>query len=311
MEQQYLDLLKDILENGEDRSDRTGVGTRSVFGRQIRCNLKDGFPAITTKKLFFKPCVAELLWFLEGSSDERRLAEIQHGSRDTEKTTIWSGNANAPYWKPKAKFAGDLGRVYGVQWRNWVHTELISSSDNLSHESGAMTYFNSKVRVKSIDQIANIINTIKTIPGDRRMILTAFNVGEMDQMALPPCHLFCQFYVGNLNNGKPKTLSCQLYMRSSDTLLGMPFNIASYALLTHMMAQVTGLEVGELVMTFGDTHIYQNHMDQVKEQLSRSPLPLPSLKLNPEIKDIGKFTMADIELVGYQSHPAIKAPMAV
>jgi thymidylate synthase len=277
--EQYHDLLKDILENGEKRGDRTGTGTISVFGRQLRFDLRTTFPAITTKKLAWKACVGELLWFLEGSSDERRLAEITHGTRDGV-VTIWTPNALAPYWKPKAKFEGDLGRVYGVQWRSWGE--------------------------RTLDQIAQVINSIKKDPYGRRHIVSAWNVGELDQMALPPCHVMSQFYVGT-----DGTLSCHMYQRSADVFLGVPFNIASYALLTYMIAQVTGLKPKELIISFGDAHIYQDHVEQVKEQLSREAYPEPTLWLNPEVKDIDNFTMDDIKLNNYQSHEAIKALMAV
>lgn len=274
---QYHDLLEDILNNGERKDDRTGVGTISVFARQLRFNLSDGFPAITTKKLAWKSVVSELLWFIEGTGDERRLAEILYGSRDTERGTIWTGNAKAAYWIPKAKYDGDLGRVYGVQWRDW----------------------------RGVDQLTNLIEGIKKDPNGRRHIITAWNVDELDQMALPPCHVLAQFYVGN---GK---LSCHMYQRSVDVFLGLPFNIASYALLTHMIAQVCDLKVGELIISTGDTHIYSNHVEQVKEQLSREEYPLPILLLRSEIKNIDKFLMDDIILDDYQSHGTIKAEMAV
>lgn len=274
---QYHELLEDILNKGERKDDRTGVGTISVFGRQLRFDLSNGFPAITTKKLAWKSVVSELLWFIEGTGDERRLAEILHGSRDTERSTIWTGNAQAAYWTPKARYDGDLGRVYGVQWRDW----------------------------RGVDQLENLIEGIKKDPNGRRHIITAWNVDELDQMALPPCHVLAQFYV---SNGK---LSCHMYQRSVDVFLGLPFNIASYALLTHMIAQVCDLKVGELIISTGDTHIYSNHVEQVNEQLSREEYPLPALFLNPEIKDIDKFTMDDILLFDYQSHGTIKAEMAV
>lgn len=308
MEQQYLQLLRDVLLHGEDRMDRTGVGTRSVFGRQIRCNLSDGFPALTTKKLFWKPMVAELLWFLEGSDDERRLAEIQHGTRDSSASTIWTANAQAGYWKPKSKFDGDVGRIYGVQWRKWQSYKLISANDSIQHgdPNQTTTFFNAKVQGWETDQIAKIINSLKNNPADRRMVLTAFNVGEIDQMALPPCHMFAQFHCSDKGR-----LSCQVYIRSNDLFLGLPFNIASYALLTHMLAQVTGKKVGDLIITIGDAHIYLNHIEQVKEQLTRTPFKAPFLMLNPDVTDIDKFTVDDIVLMNYKSHPAIKAPMAV
>jgi len=274
---QYHDLLEDILNNGEVKDDRTGVGTISVFGRQLRFDLTVGFPAVTTKKLAWKSVVSELLWFIEGSGDERRLAEILYGSRDPERSTIWTGNAQAAYWTPKARYHGDLGRVYGVQWRDW----------------------------RGVDQLSNLIEGIKNDPNGRRHIITAWNVDELDKMALPPCHVLAQFYV---SNGK---LSCHMYQRSVDVFLGLPFNIASYALLTHMIAQVCDLKVGELIISTGDTHIYSNHVEQVKEQLSREEYPLPLLFLNPDIKNINKFSMDDTLLFDYKSHGTIKADMAV
>jgi thymidylate synthase len=288
--EQYHDLLKDILENGEERLDRTGVGTLSVFGRQLRFDLTKNFPAITTKKLAWRACVAELLWFLEGSSDERRLSEITHGTCDSSKSTIWTGNAQASYWKPKARYEGDLGRVYGVQWREWdTHTTNICQAEPIY-----------------IDQIKQVIEGIKKDPFGRRHIVSAWNVAELNKMALPPCHVMFQFYVGNNN-----TLSCHMYQRSVDSFLGLPFNIASYALLTNMIAHVTGLTAKELVISTGDTHLYLDHIDQVKEQLNRQAFELPTLWLNPEVKNIDKFTMDDIELKNYVSHDAIKAKMAV
>lgn len=290
-ERAYLDALKNILENGEDRPDRTGVGTRSIFGLQMRFDLTEGFPAVTTKKLAWRAVVSELLWFLEGSGDELRLREILHGERYTEKKTIWSDNASAPYWTSKKlqRHSGDLGRIYGVQWRKW-RKPLVRIN---------------KVVLQNHDQLIELIKGIKEDPYSRRHIITAWNPGELDLMALPPCHILAQFYVAN---GK---LSCQMYQRSADMFLGVPFNIASYALFTHMAAQVCNLEVGDLVITIGDAHIYNNHFDQVKEQISRKPLPLPTLKLNPEVNVIMDFEMSDIELEGYESHEAIKAPMAV
>jgi thymidylate synthase len=273
----YLDSLRFVLENGSVREDRTGVGTIGVFGMQQRYDLRQGFPAVTTKKLAFKACLGELLWFLEGSSDERRLAEITHGTRE-DVTTIWTPNALAPYWQPKARYDGDLGRVYGVQWRDFG----------------------------GVDQLLGLIDSIRKDPFGRRHILTAWNPSELDQMALPPCHCFAQFYV--TADGR---LSCQMYQRSCDMFLGVPFNIASYSLLTHMISQVCGLEAGEFVHVLGDAHIYLNHVEQVKEQLGREPLPLPTLWINPDVKDITKFTMEDFRLDGYNYHPPIKAPMAV
>lgn len=288
---QYLDALKDILETGDRRPDRTGIGTISKFGLQMRFDLQEGFPAVTTKKLAWRAVTSELLWFIEGSGDENRLKEILHGDRYSDKKTIWTENANSDYWVSRRlkRHVGDLGRIYGVQWRKW-RKPLVRIN---------------KVVLQNHDQLLELISNIKEDPYSRRHILSAWNPGELDQMALPPCHVMCQFYV---NNGK---LSCQMYQRSADMFLGVPFNIASYALFTHMIAQVCHLEVGDLVIVIGDAHIYENHIDQVKEQLTREPLAHPTLKLNPEIDVITDFTMEDIELVGYESHEAIKAPMAV
>ena len=290
-EQSYLAALENILDNGEDRPDRTGVGTKSLFGLQLRFDLTKGFPALTTKKLAWRAVASELLWFIEGSNDELRLREILHGSRESEKQTIWTDNAAAPYWTSKRlqRHAGDLGRIYGVQWRRW-RKPLIRIN---------------KVVLQNYDQLQELVEGIKKDPHSRRHIITAWNPGELELMALPPCHMMSQFYV---SNGR---LSCQMYQRSADMFLGVPFNIASYALFTHMIAQVCDLGVGDLIITFGDAHIYNNHIDQVREQLSRKPLPLCNLILNPEVKDITKFTMDDFELENYQSYPAIKAPMAV
>ena len=285
---QYLDLLQHILDKGTVKEDRTGTGTTSVFGYQMRFDLNDGFPLVTTKKTFLKGIISELLWFIEGSTDERRLAEIHYGDKAENiigKNTVWTANADA-----QGKALGytntdtvkELGPVYGAQWRSW---------------KGA--------NGKSYDQLAEVINQIKTNPDSRRIILNAWNVGEIDNMALPPCHTFFQFYVAN---GK---LSCQLYQRSADVFLGVPFNIASYALLTMMIAQVCDLEYGDFVHTFGDAHIYSNHMEQVNLQLSRTPHKLPTMKINPDIKDINDFKMSDFELVGYECDEAIKAVMAV
>ena len=290
-EHAYLDALKDILATGEHRPDRTGVGTISKFGIQMRFDLSLGFPAVTTKKLAWKSMLSELLWFIEGSGDENRLKEILYGTRYSEQKTIWSDNATAPYWTSKRlqRHAGDLGRIYGVQWRKW-RKPLIRIN---------------KVILQNHDQLLELIDGIKKDPYSRRHIITAWNPGEIDLMALPPCHVMAQFYV---NNGK---LSCQMYQRSADMFLGVPFNIASYALFTHMIAQVCGLEVGDLIIALGDAHIYENHVEQVNEQLTRKPLPLPKLSINPDINDINKFTMQDVELVNYQCHEAIKAPMAI
>jgi thymidylate synthase len=301
---QYLDLLQDILDNGEVKDDRTGVGTISVFGRSIRFDLRRSFPAVTTKKLAWKACVGELLWFIEGSSDERRLAELTHGTKDGT-VTIWTPNALAPYWKPKAKFEGDLGRVYGVQWRHWK-TPVEHKSESYKNDFGH--WFNRKgsVHFKETDQLENLIEGIKKDPYGRRHIINAWNAGELDEMALPPCHVMSQFNVSK--NGE---LSCHMYQRSVDVFLGLPFNIASYALLTHMIAHVCDLKVGELIISTGDTHIYNNHLDQVREQLTRTPLELPTLWLNPDVTSIDNFTMNDVKLIDYKSMDSIKAPMAV
>jgi thymidylate synthase len=274
---QYLDILQKVMDEGADRPDRTGTGTRAIFGQQMRFNMADGFPAVTTKKLAWKAVKSELLWFLEGSNDDNRLKELNASER-----TIWTDNAEADYWKPKAKFPGDLGRIYGMQWRHWQ-----------------------KPGGGEVDQIRDVIEKIRTNPTDRRLIVSAWNPGELEEMALPPCHTFFQFFVAD---GK---LSLFMHQRSCDMFLGVPFNIASYSLLLHMVAQVTGLEPHEFVHSLGDTHVYHNHFDAVKEQLARQPLPLPALRLNPDVKDIDGFRMEDIELENYQSHPPIKAKMAV
>lgn len=285
---QYLDLLQHILDNGIVKEDRTGTGTKSVFGYQMRFDLSNGFPLVTTKKTFLKGIISELLWFIEGSTDERRLAEIHYGDKRENiigKNTVWTANADAQgkaLGYTNTETIKELGPVYGAQWRSWM---------------GA--------KGKAYDQLADVINQIKTNPDSRRIILNAWNVAEIDNMALPPCHTFFQFYVAN---GK---LSCQLYQRSADVFLGVPFNIASYALLTMMIAQVCDLEVGDFVHTFGDAHIYSNHMDQVNLQLSRTPHNLPSMKINSEVKDINDFKMSDFELLGYECDESIKAVMAV
>nr|AIA19040.1 Thymidylate synthase [uncultured bacterium] len=272
----YNDVLKKIMDEGVDRKGRNAV-TRALFSIQMRFNLENGFPAVTTKKLAFKAVKSELLWFLEGSGDDNRLKEINGSER-----TIWTDNAAAPYWTPKAKFPGDLGRVYGVQWRTW------KTPDG-----------------KEVDQIATLISKLKTDPNDRRLVVTAWNPGELDQMALPPCHMIFQFFAAN---GK---LSLHMVQRSCDMFLGVPFNIASYALLLSMIAQVVGMKPHECILTLNDAHIYHDHFEAVKEQLSREPFPLPELWLNPDVKDINCFKMEDIELKNYQSHPSIKAPMIV
>lgn len=276
-ELQYLSLLQKVLDEGSDRVDRTGVGTRALFGQCMRFSMAEGFPALTTKKLAFKAVKSELLWFLEGSDSDERLKELNESEK-----TIWTLNAESEYWKPKARFPGDLGRIYGVQWRRWKKTDG-----------------------STVDQIAEVIEKIKKNPSDRRLIVTAWNPGELDQMALPPCHMFFQFFVAE------NKLSLYMHQRSCDLFLGVPFNIASYALLLHMVAQVTNLTPHEFIHSLGDTHIYHNHFDQVREQLVRAPLTPPSLWLNPDRRDIDSFTMDDIRLEQYEHHPPIKAEMAV
>jgi thymidylate synthase len=292
---QYHQALSHVLNQGVNKVDRTGVGTRSVFGYQMRFNLQEGFPAVTTKKLAWRAVVSELLWFLEGSGDERRLAEILHGTRDAEKKTIWTANAEADYWKPKANFDGDLGRVYGVQWRQWLTNKTEWHRTNTGKET---------VKHKEVDQIQQLIDGIKKDPSGRRHILSAWNPAELDQMALPPCHVLSQF---DVTDGK---LSCQLYQRSCDMFLGVPFNIASYSLLTHIIARECSLKVGDFVWTGGDCHIYNNHVDAVQEQLARTPKELPTLFIT-EDKKIADYVVDDFILDNYNPDPAIKADMAV
>jgi thymidylate synthase len=262
---QYLDLLQYILDHGVKKEDRTGTGTLSTFGYQMRINLKAGFPLITTKKLHIKSIIHELLWFLQGSSNIKYLQE--HG------VSIWDEWADQH---------GELGPVYGVQWRKWQ-----------------------AANGRNIDQIDQVINEINNNPNSRRLIVSAWNVGEIARMALPPCHLLFQFYVIN------GVLSCQLYQRSADVFLGVPFNIASYALLVNMVAQVCGLEVGDFVHTFGDVHLYLNHIDKAQLQLSRQPYPLPELSLNREVNSLDQYTFNDIRVLNYQSHPSIKAEISI
>ena len=263
--QQYLDLLKRIRDDGVYRDDRTGTGTYAIFGHQMRFDLDDGFPLLTTKKLHLKSIIYELLWFLRGDGNVKYLQD--HG------VSIWDEWADEK---------GNLGPVYGVQWRSWP------TADG-----------------KAIDQVSDLIAGIKKDPNSRRHILSAWNVSEIDKMALPPCHCLFQFFV---SDGR---LSCQLYQRSADVFLGVPFNIASYALLTMMIAQVTGFRPGDFVHTFGDVHLYANHVEQADEQLKRTPKALPTMKINPDVKDIFAFEFEDFELTGYEAHPHIKAPIAV
>ena len=262
---QYLDLMQHVMDNGVRKEDRTGTGTLSVFGHQMRFDLSEGFPVVTTKKLHLRSIIHELLWFLKGDTNIKYLHD--NG------VTIWDEWADEN---------GDLGPIYGYQWRSWP-------TPNGGY----------------IDQISQVLNQIKTNPDSRRIIVSAWNVGEIENMALPPCHAFFQFYVAD---GK---LSCQLYQRSADIFLGVPFNIASYALLTMMMAQVTGYEAGDFIHTLGDAHLYSNHLEQTQLQLSRDPCPLPVMKINPEVKDLFDFRYEDFELIGYECHLGIKAPVAV
>jgi len=278
---QYLDLLQHILEHGGDKGDRTGTGTRSVFGHQMRFDLSKGFPLLTTKKVHFRSIVVELLWFLKGDTNVKYLQD--------NKVTIWDEWATAEQTARFGRPAGELGPVYGHQWRNFGATQ---NEDGSYQQNG-------------FDQISWLINEIRTNPNSRRLIVSGWNPKEASQVALPPCHTLFQFFV---QNGK---LSCQLYQRSADVFLGVPFNIASYALLTHMIAQVCDLQVGDFVWTGGDTHLYANHFDQARLQLGRDPLELCQLKLNPEVKSIFDFKFEDIEIINYHSHPAIKAPVAV
>ncbi len=340
---QYLDLLQDVKDNGRFRADRTGVGAYGVFGRQLRCDLSQGFPLLTTKKLFTRGIIAELLWFLAGDTDEKTLRDQNVG--------IWKEWSNIMHERDHNNYkTGDLGRIYGAMWRRWVAVD--PTWDDTCHVGDA------KVEV---DQIANLIRDLKFNPNSRRHIVTAWNPGELDQMALPPCHCLFQFYTEELtqqermdlliesfyglpsDSGNPPRslpqeltdiyaadanggdvegclekynvplyrLSCQLYQRSCDLAIGVPFNIASYSLLTMMVAQCVNMVPGDFVHTYGDLHIYQNHTDQVAEQLSRDPRPLPTMRINPEVKDIFSFKVEDFTLEGYDPHPAIKLEVAV
>lgn len=299
---QYLDLLHHVLEHGKFKADRTGTGTYSVFGAQTRYSLRDSFPVLTTKKLHLRSIIYELLWFLRGDTNVRYLQE--------NKVTIWDEWADEQ---------GNLGPVYGKQWRHWVKTSRPRKSSDTAGAQPTLFDFgefgNGKKTVSiesrlrksrwGIDQIATVIEAIKSNPDSRRLIVSAWNVADIDSMALPPCHTMFQFYVCD------DELSCQLYQRSADIFLGVPFNIASYALLTMMVAQVCGLKPGDFVHTFGDLHLYSNHVEQAKLQLSREPRPLPRMKLNSKVKNIDDFKFEDFELVGYDPHPTIKAPIAV
>lgn len=312
--QQLHDLYQKVLNEGSHSTDRTGTGTIKLIGQQMRFDLQKGFPATTTKRLAWKAMTSELLWFLEGSQDERRLCEILHGTRDESKRTIWTDN----YLNQGVALGytdGNLGPVYGKQWREWNDTLVV---DHNIHGVVGEQYVDAgyeriayddvgdiSVYRRTIDQIAVLIDGLKNNPDSRRHILSAWNVGELDRMALPPCHSFSQFFVvGN-------KLSCTLYQRSADLFLGVPFNIASYSLLTHMLAQICGLEVGEFIWIGGDCHIYSNHVEQVKEQLQRTPKELPELWMDTSIADIESFTMDSFKLMNYNPDASIKAPMAV
>ena len=285
-EEQYLDLMSAALQHGDPRMDRTGDGTHAIFAETIKFDLNDGFPAPFTKTLAWKAVVSELLWFLEGSSDERRLCEIYHGSRDAHLQTIWTGNAEAPYWKQKAQYNGDLGRVYGVQWRSWR-----------------------KPDGSCVDQVSDLIHKLKTNPTDRRMMIVGYNVGELDDMALPPCHYAYQVFVEN------GTLHAKFDQRSVDIFLGLPFNLASYALLTHMLAQIAGLKVGTMTANLGDCHVYKTHVDQAVEQLRRptdwTSTPVLQMPRFTTLDELLATKPSDYVLHNYHPQGPIKAKMSV
>lgn len=310
---QYLQLLHKVIHDGRDKSDRTGTGTRSLFGHQMRFDLSEGFPLVTTKKMFLKGVIHELLWFLAGDTNIKYLTDN-----------------GVHIWDAWADEAGELGPVYGSQWRSWPVVQLRDlGGEFVTHEDGSHTFFKAKVYTKSIDQIAQVVSTLKTNPDSRRLIVSAWNPAEVDNMALPPCHLLFQFYteeltndervlyasqhqleVGDALNVPARRLSCQLYQRSADIFLGVPFNIASYALLTMMVAQQTNMVPGEFIWTGGDCHIYKNHLDQVKLQLTREPMPLPTMVLK-QAESIFDYKYEDFCLMGYDSHPAIKGEISV
>lgn len=337
---QFNNLLRKIIDTGVHRQDRTQTGTIACFGERMEFDISTKFPAITSKKLAWKAVVSELLWFIEGSGDERRLAEILHGTRDAEKTTIWTDNAKAEYWKPKAKFEGDLGRVYGQQWRKFPKPPK-NFLQRLKQLFTGPEY---------VDQLAELLDGLVNDPYGRRHVLTAWNPGELDQMALPPCHMFAQFFVSDLTTeelreeikiaystlsekdkivnapildmeptaslaqkigAKWGKISCQMYQRSADMFLGVPFNIASYSLFTYMIGQVTGLKPDKFIHVLGDAHIYKNHIEAVETLLAREEFELPTLWIDPTVDALDGFTMDSFRLDNYQCHEAIKAKMAV
>ena len=293
--QNYNELCKKIILTGTQDIDRTGVGTVSLFGEQLRFNLQDGFPAVTTKRLAWKSVVSELLWFIEGSGDERRLAEILHGTRDESKQTIWTANANSGYWLPKSRYAGDLGRVYGVQWRHWRYVD----ENTPLFKSGALVR-----NYDEVDQLKELIDGLISNPTGRRHIITAWNPGELKEMALPPCHVMCQF---NVHDGNK--LSCSMYQRSCDLFLGIPFNIASYSVLTHLLAKHCGLEAYEFIHFMGNCHLYENAIDAAKLQIQREPYPFPTITIKQVRENIDDYQVEDFEVHNYINYNAIKVDM--